>query len=283
MTIDRARFFKIVRKHFGALTQGQVDGMNAILDHWEKRCPDGPPAWLAYMLATAWHETATKMQPVMETCRPDEVKNPSVETAIARLESSWARGKMPWVKTPYWRKNAKGLSYLGRGLPQLTHESNYRKLSPYCGADLVARPDLALEPKYAIPIMFEGMLRGLYTGHKLGDYFGVGKNDPVGARRIVNALESAAKIAGHHRKFLEAVDEPIIGTVVTHRALPSEPVPTLTEGVRKGGQNPPPSPDAVRPAPPLPMRPAPAKPPAPTPAPKPGFWARLQSFFNRTA
>jgi predicted chitinase len=203
---DRKVFFDTVRTKFGRLDQSQVDGFGAILDEWDRR-KLYDRRWLAYILATAWHETASHMQPVIESRSPKEDTNPSVDEAIRRLERAYAAGKLSWVKTPYWRKNAHGLSYLGRGLPQLTHESNYRKLGDRLGVDLVGFPDRALEPRYAIPVMFVGMIEGLYTGKKLADYFNDSKDDPYQARRIVNGVESASTVKGHHTKFLAGLQE----------------------------------------------------------------------------
>jgi hypothetical protein len=121
----------------------QVVGFNAILDEWERRKLKNL-RWLAYMLATGWHETATRMEPVIESRQPKEASNPPVDEAIARLERAWKAGKMPWVKSAYWRKDAAGRSYLGRGLPQITHADNYRKLGKRIGVDLVSAPDRLL-------------------------------------------------------------------------------------------------------------------------------------------
>ena len=60
--IDRKAFFDAVRRApaNGHLTVGQVDGMGRILDEWERRALTDV-RWLAYMLATVWHETGAKM------------------------------------------------------------------------------------------------------------------------------------------------------------------------------------------------------------------------------
>ena len=65
--INRKTFFYDVRvKLFGGrLDQRQVDGMNAILDEWEKRDLTDL-RWLAYALATAFWETAHTMWPIEE-------------------------------------------------------------------------------------------------------------------------------------------------------------------------------------------------------------------------
>jgi predicted chitinase len=177
--------------------------MEAILDEAAKAVVD--PRWLAYMLATGFHETARTMQPVIETRQPDEATNPSVDKAIARLESSWAKGRMPWVKSAYWRKDALGKSWLGRGLVQLTHKANYERMGPIVGADLVSNPDLAMRDDVAVKIMFEGMARGLFTGKKLADYFTAKGEDWAGARKIINGTDQAEKIASYGRLFLKAL------------------------------------------------------------------------------
>jgi predicted chitinase len=112
---------------------------------------------------------------------------------------------MPWVKSAYWRKDAQGKSWLGRGLVQLTHKANYERMGPIVGADLVGDPDLAMRDDVAVKIMFEGMARGLFTGKKLGDYFTAKLEDWAGARKIINGTDQAEKIAGYGRLFLKAL------------------------------------------------------------------------------
>ena len=56
-----------LRSHFGRLNQSQVDGFNAVLSAINQYgSPANKPAYVAYMLATAWHETAATMQPIAE-------------------------------------------------------------------------------------------------------------------------------------------------------------------------------------------------------------------------
>jgi putative chitinase len=72
MPYDRKHFFDTVRKDLfrGNLTQSQVDGMNYLLEVWEKHFEAANPRdgtnWLAYALATFFHETAETMQPIEE-------------------------------------------------------------------------------------------------------------------------------------------------------------------------------------------------------------------------
>jgi hypothetical protein len=67
-TIDKTIFFDSVRpKPFpNKLTQAQVDGMEAILDAWEADYSVWDLRWLAYCLATTFHETSQEMLPIEE-------------------------------------------------------------------------------------------------------------------------------------------------------------------------------------------------------------------------
>ncbi|MBB4007818.1 glycoside hydrolase family 19 protein [Allorhizobium taibaishanense] len=194
--MDRAKFFAAVRSSLfgGALTQNQVNGMSSMLDAWQAGNMTDL-RWLAYMLATAFHETAQTMQPVRETRAATD------EQAIAILDRSFAKGSLRWVKTPYWRIGADGKSWLGRGYVQLTHKSNYSKLGNAIGVDLVANPTLAMRDDIALKVMFTGMSEGLFTGAKLAHFFVGAKADWLGARLIINGKERAADVADYAKAF----------------------------------------------------------------------------------
>lgn len=200
--MNRSAFFTAVRAiHGGSLTPMQADGYERILNEWDRRQWQDP-RHLAYMLATTYHETAKRIQPVRETLAGTD------DEAIAILERAWKGGKLPWVKTPYWRKNAAGRSYLGRGLPQVTHEINYRKLAEITGIDLVSQPHRVMEWPIALASLFDGMGVGIYVPHhNLTRYFDADTDDPVGARRIINGQDKAAEIASLHAQFLKAIQE----------------------------------------------------------------------------
>ena len=205
--MDRKAFYDNVRQgpFPGKLTQEQVDGMNVILDEWDKRGLK-ELSWLAYMLATAYHETAHTMQPVIETRRASEPSNPSVDTAIARLDNAWNSGKLPWVKQPYWRKDADGMSWLGRGFVQLTHKTNYQRAEKELKIPCTTQPELMLTAGPAAQVMFGGMMGAWFTGKKLSDYLGNGKTDFLNARRIINGLDRASDIANYASQFAHAVN-----------------------------------------------------------------------------
>ncbi|MGA3342721.1 MAG: hypothetical protein ABSD11_19500 [Methylocella sp.] len=58
--INRKLFFDQCRRTLftGKLSQGQVAGLTFILDVWEAAHAKKDDRWLAYALATAYHETA---------------------------------------------------------------------------------------------------------------------------------------------------------------------------------------------------------------------------------
>jgi hypothetical protein len=178
MIHDASAFFSKWREEFGTLSQNEVEGINALLaemDGW----PD--KRWWAYVLATAWHETNSTMQPIPEI----------------------GRGK----GQPYGKPDpVTGEIYYGRGFVQLTWKENYARMGKALGLDLVDKPNLALKAEIASEIMILGMEKGLFTGKGLSDYFDGDTNDPVNARRIVNGTDKAKLIAGYHAKALAAVE-----------------------------------------------------------------------------
>lgn len=179
--IDRKYFFDTVRDSLfgGELTQGQVEGMDAILNEWEARGL-ADLRWLAYMFATTYHETAKTMQPIAEY----------------KLGKGRSYGKPDPIT---------GETYYGRGFVQLTWKANYKRMGDLLKIDLVNNPALAMVLKYAVPILFEGMIKGLFTGKALKHYFTDDINEPVKARKIINGLDKANLIAGYHYKFLNAL------------------------------------------------------------------------------
>ena len=180
MIADASAFFAAWREQFGTLSQAEVEGINALLAEMEGR-GWSDRRWWAYVLATAWHETAGTMQPIAE----------------------YGRGK----GRPYGSADPQtGQRYYGRGFVQLTWRENYAKLGKLLGLDLVGHPELAMEPGTAAEIMCLGMEKGLFTGKSLGDYFDDNTDDPVNARRIVNGTDKAKLIAGYHAKALACIN-----------------------------------------------------------------------------
>lgn len=188
----REAFFAEARRRFGRLSQAQVDGINTILAAAEGR----QISHVAYILATAWHETAKTMQPVRETLAATD------RQAVARLDQAWKAGKLGSVKIPYWRYDDTGRTWLGRGYVQLTHRTNYAKAAALVSADLLGDPSLAMRPDIAAKILVEGCTAGIFTGKRLSDYL---PGDYVGARRVVNGTDKAQAIAAYAVAFEAAL------------------------------------------------------------------------------
>lgn len=191
MTLHLPTFFDYARKapFGGRLTQSQVDGLNRIMAAWERR-GDGDDRKLAYVLATAFHETGGRMQPVREGFA-------KTDAGARRIVASRRYGKPDPVT---------GHVYYGRGDVQLTWPGNYERVGEALGLPLREDPDLALDPATSADILVQGMMRALYTpGHGLPRYFGADDSDPIGARRIVNGTDKSRLIAGYYRNFLDSL------------------------------------------------------------------------------
>ena len=190
--MDQKIFFAEVRDHvFGrSMYQGQVDGCLAILEAWEKHAPASDPRFIAYSLATTYHETARSMAPVRE------------------LGSG--RGRAYGNPVPPYNQ-----IYYGRGYVQLTWERNYtyatkrlRELGLVgSDVDLVRNPDLAMRPDIAAAVLVCGMSEGWFTGRKLIDYFKGTRSDWIDARVIINGHDRAALIASYGMAFYHALTE----------------------------------------------------------------------------
>jgi putative chitinase len=174
-----AAFFAAVRVDLfgGAFEQTQVDGINSILKAW----PEGTdPRFVAYGLATAYHETARTMEPIAE----------------------WGRGQGKAYGIPCGPYQQR---YYGRGFVQLTWLSNYERAEKaILGSDLVRTPDNALLPAIAAEVLVRGMSEGWFTGKRLADFFPPGApemHDWVGARAIVNGQDRTAQIAAYAVHF----------------------------------------------------------------------------------
>jgi putative chitinase len=189
--INRKVFFEKVRISLfdGKITAAQVDGIERVLDEWERRKLTDL-RWLACMLATDYHETAQTMQPIREMGGEKYLKS---------------KKYYPWV---------------GEGLVQVTWEVNHRKFGATAPGQLMTWP-LCLKP------LFDGMIDGVFTGKKLADYFSATNDDDIGARKIINGTDKAGLIAGYHRNFLSALKaSEIVPTAPI--PIPSTPLPNST-------------------------------------------------------
>lgn len=181
--------FSVIRSQFGRLNQSQVDGFNAILKAINEWGGDAKnPLYVAYMLATAWHETARTMKPIEEYGK--------------------GKGRRYGSNIDINGTRYSGLKhfYYGRGYVQLTWLTNYKNMGKILGVDLVNKPELALDHHTASKIMIYGMLNGSFTGKRLSNYLKKGTLEEFKqARRIINGMDKATNIAYQAQAFLQAI------------------------------------------------------------------------------
>lgn len=158
-----SRMIKACELALGPLDKTQKKSIQLILQAFEQY-GDKDQNKLIYILATARHES--RFRPIEE-----------YRSNSPRQNAYWYTG------------------YYGRGFVQLTHEKNYRKMSDFLGVDLVKNPSLALEPNNAAKILVWGMMNGRFTRKPLSNYINSNKIDFYNARKVVNGLDRAEKIA----------------------------------------------------------------------------------------
>ncbi|WP_043973761.1 MULTISPECIES: chitinase [Acinetobacter] len=166
--------FDLLRKNFGKLSQSQVNGINFLISVLAED-QTITFAQMAYILATAWHETAKTMQPVIEY------------------------GSEKYLKSKQY------YPYIGYGYVQLTWLANYKRMGDYLKIDLVKNPKLALQADIAARVMIVGMKKGMFTGKRLTDYINQDKKDYINARRIINGMDKAELVAGYAEIFEQAL------------------------------------------------------------------------------
>lgn len=172
-------FWAGLRKVTGQLDAMQVEIVTKLL----AATGDWGNGWLAYALATAWHEA--RLKPIEELGK--------------------GKGK------PYGVINATGKAPYGRGLVQLTWHSNYETADHKLGLNgsLAENYDRALEPEIAVAVMVRGMAEGWFTGKSLGSYMAKTGNGSLSdfkqARRIINGTDKADLIAGYAVKIQDAL------------------------------------------------------------------------------
>ncbi len=169
-----AKFFEKAKELTGALSQIQVNSINAIFNEIKIQGITRPID-IAYIFATAWHES--RFKPIIE------------------------QGGLAYLKSK------KYYPHFGRGFVQLTWLENYKKMQKilqksgrFDEVDIINFPAQLLRIDVAAFVLVYGMKHGTFTGKKLGDY-----SSFKGMRAIVNGTDRAALITSYANKFLQVV------------------------------------------------------------------------------
>lgn len=149
------------------------------------------PRQVAYMLATAQHETRN-------------FNAPEEDFGRTQARKLGYRG---------------GEEYFGRGYVHLTHVENYQKFDKLLGmnGELTRNPGLAKDPEIAAKILVVGMRDGLFTGKKLDRYIDEDSRDLYNARRTVNGVTPKSpwslKAAKECERYAEAWEKLVPGMI----------------------------------------------------------------------
>ncbi|WP_421594341.1 peptidoglycan-binding protein [Shinella sp. M27] len=186
------------------LNASQVDGVENLLDVWARYFADDALQFLAYDLATAFHETAATMQPIKERGAVAYFSKYEPGTKLGKMLGNTVAGD--------------GYRFRGEGHVQNTGRRNARHASDQINKrfdlkiDLVANPEQRGDPFVSAISLFLGNREGWWTGRDLDDFIdGIDEatdedlREYIAARRVVNGTDKAAKIAGHAIEFGKAL------------------------------------------------------------------------------
>lgn len=172
-------FLDGIQKAFGKLNQAQVQSITQIV--WSFQIyGDRDLRKLAYILATAWHESKLVL---------DKEKRCTPGTKCYALQEA------------YWYTG-----YYGRGLIQITHEDNYKRMGKALGIDLANNPELALDRVVSADIAVRGMMEGIFTGVALSRYINGANADYFNARKVVNRTDQAELISSYTASIIKNLE-----------------------------------------------------------------------------
>lgn len=239
--MNRGKFYEYARYNLfgGSLSQSQVDGMENLLNVWEKYFRDGPLNELAYDLATAWWETGQTMQPITERGPKSYFNKYEPNTRIGQVLGNTQPGD--------------GYRYRGEGHVQNTGRRNASVATKRInqlfglGIDLVKNPSMRGDPFISAISLFLGNREGWWTTKDIDDYIDdKDESDDedlrefMNARKIVNGTDKAEKIgraALHFEIALKTAGykpgapvSPPVTPVPTPRPDPRQPVDTSRMG-----------------------------------------------------
>ncbi|MCP4933340.1 MAG: hypothetical protein GY927_03840 [bacterium] len=208
--VDEKVFFDKVKKiiHRSGMTSIEFQTYKQIINYWNDHPDMEDRRWLAYVMATAYHET--RLRPVREGFKTSD--------KAARKHVRWMYNKRI-ISQPYHLADREtGQVYYGRGYVQLTWAQNYKKMGKAIGMgdQLYRNPDLVLNPDIASQVLFVGMLQGHFRyskkrrprgKQKLKLFFNKTSSNWYGARNIINGdlRKNGNRIAGYGKKYNQAI------------------------------------------------------------------------------
>lgn len=163
-------------------------------------------SWVAYALATTFHEVNGTMQPIKEIGNTAYFKR-MYDIQGNRPEKARELGNL----TP-----GDGARFAGRGYVQLTGRTNYHRATLKLremgfSVDLIADPEQAMQPEIAAAILVAGMREGWFTGRDIDDDLpAVGPATRVqfiASRDIINGRDRQDLIAGYAMNFQTALQQ----------------------------------------------------------------------------
>lgn len=262
--MNRSAFYAELRKRdsglFGtSLSQSQVEGVEAVLDEAERR--DTPLNDLAYILATDYHETGRKMQPVRENLnysvsgllktfgrhrisradaerygRSGSRKADQVAIANTIYGGEWGRKNLGNTQS------GDGWKYRGGGLPQVTGRANFEKFG------IADNPDAITDLATSVRVMFDGMEQGVFTGVSIDDFIDeIDESDDedlrefIASRKIINGTDKARDIGIYALAFEKALKAAGYVARVVRKPAPEtpsldQPAPQLDEPEQPKGR-----------------------------------------------
>lgn len=176
---------------------------------------------LAYILATARHESA------------------QFRTLTEYASGASYEGRADLGNT----QQGDGVRFKGRGYVQLTGRTNYTLWSKWLNQDLVGNPDSLINDRHQSAwILCSGMKFGSFTGAKngnLADYINESKTDYHNARKLVNSLDEAQRIADYAKDYENRLAnyKPTVPVVRTQNDIDLENAVELEQAIETANQN----------------------------------------------
>lgn len=211
--LNRQKFYLELREDKGLfvkadgtvlLTEKQVEGIENLLNVWEKHFHKDDVNYLAYNLGTAYHETDRTMQPITEYGERSYFNKYEPGTRIGRVLGNTQPGD--------------GYRFRGEGHVQNTGRANARKATKRLnevfnlGIDLEKNPEKRGQPYVSALSLFLGNKEGWWTGKDLDDYIDTKDESDaeelkefINARRVVNGTDKADRIGRYALRFEDAL------------------------------------------------------------------------------